>query len=175
MMGRRRRGLGLRASGFRKSVWLVSCALIAACRAEAADAGAGSAKSAAGLAIPAGWQAAPKIVEAMAGSNAVERPEAWAEPAMGCYAVAFAVPGGAPAEVAEQLTGALGSGTVARDVVAPGPDGGTMTFSFERGVYRGRVRAELQRVESAVVACFWNDREPAACEAACKTILGGAK
>jgi hypothetical protein len=138
---------------------------VAACRAEA-DTGSATAPVAAPLAIPATWQAAPAIADAIK-AGGVERSDAWAEPAMGCYA-AWLVAG---ATKIEDVVAGVGSGA-ARDVVATA-DGAT--FSFERGGYRGNARATVAGEHTTVVACFWNDREPAACEKACAAVLGGAK
>ena len=41
-----------------------------------------------------------------------------------------------------------------------------------RAPYRGRLRARDRSRASTALACFWNEREPAACEAACTTLLG---
>jgi hypothetical protein len=51
-----------------------------------------------------------------------------------------------------------------------------VTFGFERAPYHGTLRAELASTGAvSALACAWNAREPAACEAACVALLGGAK
>src|SRR4051812_39837826 len=94
---------------------------LAACRAEG-DTGGAAAPAPAPLAIPATWQAAPAIADAMKAGGAVERSDAWAEPAMGCYAAYVAVAG---ATKVEDVVAGLGSGA-ARDVVATA-DGATFS------------------------------------------------
>jgi hypothetical protein len=87
---------------------------------------------------------------------------AWAEPARGCYAAAIAVKGKAAAE--QLVTELAKEGAVAHDVVA-GETG--VTFSFVRAPYQGRAQAVFDAEGVAAKACFWNEREPSACAAAC--------
>jgi len=127
----------------------------------------------------------------------VEGAEAWGEPAMGCYAVwlAFRAEGGAEAIGQQVIAGftaaAMGSGAgsqatqgsqaaqatqsakmTVKDVAAPTGEEGVLALAFERGDHRGRLRARLGGGRVAALACFENQREPLACEAACTAFLG---
>ncbi len=144
---------------------------------------------ASGLTPPAGWQAMPELAAASRGAlgkgATVDGAEAWGEPAMGCYAVWLAIgaPGTAEAVARQVVAGftaaAAGSGTGARltfkDVAAPAGDEGVLALSFERGDHRGRLRARLGGGKLTALACFANQREPLACEAACTSFLGAIR
>jgi hypothetical protein len=146
-----------------------------------ADASAPQAHAA--LVHPDGWRQLPAIAVAVTAAAAshgarVDAVEAWGEPAMGCYAVGLELrggPAGAQALADEVLRGVAGLGTLAvSDVVAPtGPDG-VLAFAFAAAPYHGRLRARLAAGRIAAIACFANQREPAACAAACGRVLGGA-
>jgi hypothetical protein len=159
---------------------LAALAALAGCgRAGAAP------EQASGLAAPAGWQVLPQVAaaaKAALGAGAViDGAEAWGEPAMGCYAVwlALRAEGGAEAVGAQVVAGftavASGSGSgaqlVVRDVAAPSGDEGVLALAFERGEHRGRLRARLGGGKITALACFANQREPAACEPACNGLL----
>jgi len=58
-------------------------------------------------------------------------------------------------------------------VVAPETADGIVALSFEKGAHRGRLRARIAAGKITAVACFANEREPAACDAACTGLLGG--
>ena len=66
-------------------------------------------------------------------------------------------------------------GLTLSDVVKPdpkAPDAGVLMLSFARPPYRGKVRAPIAKTGAiAVLACFWNVREPVACEAACNQLI----
>jgi hypothetical protein len=157
---------------------------LAACRAS--EAGPTS-----GLAMPAGWRAMPELVTAAtdAGKQAklrVDGVEAWGEPSRGCYATWLAVTGerGTPDTLAELLVADLSTtpalaGITVTEVVKPTvstAESGVLSLAFARGPYRGRLRAQIGKTGAyAVLACFWNEREPLACEAACASLLGGMK
>lgn len=168
--------------------------LIAAAAGAAALAGCGRAGAApdqaSGLTPPAGWQALPPIAaaaRAALGAGAeVDGAEAWGEPAMGCYAVWLAIraSGGAEAIAGQVVAGfsaAAGSGSgpagtmIVDDVAAPSGDEGVLALAFERGDHRGRLRARLGGGRIAALACFANQREPLACEAACTAFLGALR
>jgi hypothetical protein len=136
---------------------------------------------ASGLTPPAGWQPMPAIAAAARGAikgAEVEGAEAWGEPAMGCYAVWLAIraTGGAKAIAEQVVSGFAAAGSAApmivKDVAAPSGDEGVLTLAFERGDHRGRLRARIGGERTATLACFANQREPRACEAACTTFLG---
>lgn len=146
------------------------------CRAEAGSGELGGAPAA--VAVPAGWQAANELAAAIAANKRVAHAEAWAQPAMGCYAGRVQLRATGTADtLAKQLVDALAveaPGIVVRDVVMPaaGADSGTLSFAFERGAYRGKTRATVRGTELDAIACFWNPREPVACEAACTGLVG---
>jgi len=138
---------------------------LAACRADAAPSS--------GVHVPATWRAMPELAAAVASGGHAAAGEAWGDPAAGCYAAWLAVRGeavGADAILAEVRRDA--PGITLTDVVKPqGP--GKLAFSFERAPYHGRVRATVASDgEIAALACFWNDREAAACALACTSVLG---
>jgi hypothetical protein len=149
---------------------------LAACRAEA-DPGSG-------ITAPAGWRTMPELATAVrtaAVDVTVSGSEAWGEPAMGCYATWLAVHAGgaAPDAMAQQLLDRIAAEKIeVRDVVKPtaGAETGTLSFGLARAPYHGRVRAELDR-DGRVTAlvCFWNQREPHACETACAALIGSAR
>jgi hypothetical protein len=176
----------IRRSGLRPPDRIVCAALvvsIAACRSS--EAGPGS-----GLTPPAGWTALPTLATAAseaakAGKIAVDGVEAWGEPARGCYATWISLRGGGGAadvmatELVKSLSGepAL-MGIVVRDVVKPaaGATSGVLALTFERGLFRGKLRAQLANDgKLAALACFWNLREPVACAAACDGLLGSMR
>ncbi len=131
---------------------------------------------------PATWQALPELA-AVVGDAAkgdgvtVEGSAAWGEPAMGCYAawLQLRLPATAPDALAQQVIAGLPVGTTTRDVVQPaaGADRGVLSLGFEHGAYRGKLRAQLAKDGAAsALACFWNEREPAACDAGCTALIG---
>jgi hypothetical protein len=161
----------------------LSIAALAACRSS--EAGSNS-----GLTPPPGWSALPSLATAAsdaakAGSIKVDAAEAFGDPARGCYAAWIAMHdgGGAPDAMAEQLVRGLSVdpnvwGILVRDVKMPAPGAarGVLSLGFERGIYRGMLRANLANDGAiAALACFWNLREPAACEQACKGLVGSMK
>jgi hypothetical protein len=115
---------------------------------------------------------------------------------MGCYAVWLAIRAEGTAEavgrqiVAGFTAAAAGSAattsststagdsfaaTIVKDVAAPAGEEGVLALAFERGDHRGRLRARLGGGKIAALACFANQREPLACEAACTAFLGGLR
>jgi hypothetical protein len=152
---------------------------LVACRAS--EAGPGS-----GLTPPAGWQALPSL--ATAASDAaktdgvvVDGAEAWGDPARGCFGAWLALRAGsrAPDALADMLVASVKTENVeVRDIVKPaaGAAAGTLSFVFDRLPYRGKLRAQLVRDgHMTVLACYWNDREPVACETACTQLIGSMK
>jgi len=134
------------------------------------------------IAVPKGWVADPALAKAASGAAgpAVTHSDAWSDPARGCYALAIDLHGGAVAidVAAEQLLAALGeAGVKPHDVAKPAPgERGMLVLGFDRGGYRGKLRAELVNTGDVhALACVWNQREPKVCEAGCATLLGGAK
>jgi hypothetical protein len=152
---------------------------LVACSAAGAEPGA-PAEGRAGT-PPAGWKQLPPIAAAVgaaarADGVAIDAVDAWGEPALGCYGVWLTLRGGtadAPA-LADQVLGSVKawSGSIG-EIVKPGPPEGVLAFAFARPPYRGRVRAHLGNGRITAIACFGNQREPAACEAACTRALQG--
>ncbi len=153
------------------------------CRSSQADSGSG-------LTPPPGWAALPALATAAteaakAGGITVDGASAWGETSRGCYATWFALRGGGGAAdaMADQLVRSLSAepalaGIVVRDVVKPaaGATTGVLSLSFERAMYRGKLRASLgSEGKLAALACFWNLREPVACEQACNGLLGSMR
>lgn len=155
---------------------------VTACRSSAADPGSG-------VTPPNGWSALPQLATA-AGTAAkqtgitVDHVEAWGEPARGCYAAYLGFAGAVgPADVvAQQMVASLSAepalaGIVIHDVVKPGGSAsgaaGMLELAFERAQYHGKLRANIGADGHVrVLACFWNQREPAACEQGCTSLLG---
>ena len=121
---------------------------------------------------PAGWMPLPILASAARTQIDGARAEAWGEPAMGCYAatLTFAQRGATSALLAD-----VQKSVSVHDVVAPTTPAGVLAFAFEKAPYKGRVRATLDGKTVTALACFWNDREPAACEAACTGMIGSMR
>lgn len=139
------------------------------------QAGAQAPAAASGLTAPAGWQALPEVARAAAdaakGEGLTVATEAWGETARGCYAVWLSLAGGG-ASVEHVLAGLAAEKLEPTDLV--NPDGaGIVAFAFARPPYTGRMRARIAEGRVTALACFANQREPVACEAACTTVLGG--
>ena len=126
-----------------------------------------------GLQAPTGWQALPAVASAarMAASSTgvnVEGAEAWGEPAMGCYAVWIAIAGGTSDELAEQIEAGLAAEQIKVTDVKPGE---VLAMTVERAPYRGQLLARAGDTGVSALVCFANQRERAACEATCTTLL----
>jgi hypothetical protein len=119
--------------------------------------------------VPAGWVPLPAMALAARAAIAGSSTDAWGEPAKGCYAatLVFGERGTVAALLAE-----VKQAVSLRDVVEPSAAGGVLSFGFDKAPYKGRVRATLDGKTVTALACFWNDREPAACETACTAMLG---
>jgi len=130
-----------------------------------------------GLTAPAGWIAIPEIATAVAtaakdAGSTIDGSEAWGDPARGCYGVWLALHGdGASAE--QVLAGITGQTITTTNIIKPETADGIVTLSFEKGAHHGRLRARIAAGKITALACFANEREPAACEAPCTTLLGG--
>ncbi len=140
-------------------------ALAIGCRAEAGPGGA--------ITPPAGWK--PLLDLATAARTAiatdgvtVDTSEAWGEPAIGCYALHLVVHGG-PSNADHIADGLKRANVTVTELAKPE---GALSFAFSRAPYHGRLRATSGSGSTAALACFWNQREPVVCEAACTTLLG---
>ncbi|HTJ41331.1 MAG TPA: hypothetical protein VL463_04520 [Kofleriaceae bacterium] len=132
--------------------------MLAACR------GAAAAPAAAELGVPASWIELPKVAETMRGAHVTAA--AWGDPSAGCYLVAASARGAK--EDAEDARHALASGLGL-------PVGSPIDGEIKEAGLRGKVRgwsepAGEDDVVSTAVACVYNDREPAACAAACDAV-----
>jgi hypothetical protein len=131
---------------------------------------------------PAAWQPLPELAAAVADAAkgdgvTVDGSAAWGERAMGCYAAWLQIRGkaAAPDTIAQQVIAGLPANTTTRDVVQPaaGADRGVLSLAFEHGGYHGKLRAQLAKDgTTSALACFWNEREPAACDAGCTALIG---
>ncbi len=123
-------------------------------------------------AVPAGWVSLPALAIAARTEIPGSTADAWGEPAMGCYAATLTFPerGAVGALIAD-----VKHAVSVSDVVEPSAAGGVLSFAFEKAPYKGRVRAMLDGRTVTALACFWNDREPLACEAACTAMLRSMK
>jgi hypothetical protein len=101
------------------------------------------------LAVPSDWRTLPEIAKQLG----VDGARAWGDPARGCYAVDFAL---SDLDRDDALAHLRAAGFTIDDAGA-----------FARGAYRGRLRLDA----GGARACFWNDREPDACAAACTQVL----
>ena len=131
------------------------------------------------LTLPAGWTPLSALADAARAATIDEagaRPitvEAWGDTVRGCFATAIAIglrSADAPA-LATELRTALatsiaiddwreGNGVVSARLAKPG----------WHGTLRGLVSARTE-LRATVFACFYNDRAPARCEAACTSLL----
>jgi hypothetical protein len=139
-----------------------------------AVAACGRANGDASLPLPPGWRALPELAQAIGATAELDAVEAWGEPAMGCFAARIAAKGGG--DPSAELLASLDKERVAtRDVVKPDGDG-MLSLAFVRtsgrDAYRGRVRARVDGGGIVALACFHNEREAVACEAACTSLLG---
>jgi len=135
---------------------------------------------ASGIAPPVGWTSLPEIATAVGAAAraegvTVDGAEAWGEPAMGCYAAWVGLHGeGATSQ--QVMQGLEAAKLTLTDVVKPElGDDGLITLAFERAPYRGHLRVRVAAPALTMLACFANDREPAACELACTPLLGALK
>ena len=160
---------GLRASGEAGRLLLAAVFFLGCGKAEAVPVGAELPVPQA----PAGWSEMPDMAGAIAAAAHVGTGDvhAWGEPARGCYAAWLGVAEAAGSDAVERdLRGV--AGLTVHDVAHPAP--GEIALAFERAPYRGRLRAATGGTRLTALACFWNEREPAACAAACAKLLGGA-
>jgi hypothetical protein len=153
---------------------------LAACdraRAQAGPEGAGAARLAGVVTVPADWRAQPAIAdEAARAAGADADAAAWGEPGLGCFAVVVSARAAKqrPEDALEELRATL--------TESLGLDGWTATNPTDvRGrLARGGLRGELRGgvvpapPKGALVtmaACFYNQRDPDACRAQCQAVL----
>lgn len=150
------------------------CAL-AACGQAGAQA---NAPASSGITAPAGWQALPEVAHAVgdaakADGVRVTGSDAWGDTARGCYAVWLKL-SGSGVSVDQVLAGIASETIETKDIVKPTSEDGTglVTLAFSKPGYTGRLRARIESGTITSLACFANEREPVACEAACTALLG---
>ncbi|HUS31781.1 MAG TPA: hypothetical protein VMZ53_24935 [Kofleriaceae bacterium] len=170
---------------------LVAALPLAACRASEAGPGSGTGSAASsGLSAPAGWKALPSLANAAhdaakTSGLAVDSAEAWGETARGCYGtwLSLTTTRAKPLKLADEFVKGIETepslaGIALTEVVKPAAttDNDMLSLAFAKPPYRGKVRARLVNDgHITALVCFWNEREPAACEAACGQLLGGLK
>ena len=154
------------------TVALAACSAAAAAPGTPAAAGAADRAPGAPHAVPARWVALPPIAAAVTAAAPGATADAWGDPAQGCYAVWLAIPGAAgdaPA-LADQIVAGL-TGLSPTELARPTGPGGELSFAFARPPYHGQVQARLGHGQITATACFGNQREPLACNAACARVL----
>lgn len=131
------------------------------------------------LAVPATWTEQPTVADAArtamgAGGQRARAVAAWGDPVKGCFATAVAIElaaGEAPTRFGDELRAALAAGlTVDGWTVEPGG----LRARLSRQGWHGQIRARVTTRtggRATVVACFYNDRAPARCAAACDAVL----
>jgi hypothetical protein len=129
---------------------------------------------------PAGWQRLPAAATAArsaagAPGIAVEQIEAWGESTTGCYALWFALRGGSSGAdaIAKEIVEGLATEKFA--VSDSAVTDGVFELAIERTPYKGRLRAQVGDGKVTGLACVANQRDPASCDAPCKTMLGAIK
>lgn len=159
-------------------------ALVALCSCRVSEAAPNS-----GLTPPPGWSSLPSLATAArdaakGGMLTVENAEAWGETSRGCYAAWLALAGGTHSRsaLADDIVQGIEkepalAGITVSELAKPAdlePD--NLSLAFARKPYRGRLKAQLSKDgRVALLACFWNEREPATCEASCTALLGSMK
>jgi hypothetical protein len=132
-------------------------------------------------ALPAGWQELPELARTARdtlASGTIDRLDVWGSPARGCFAAHGALRGAAreAGTLQDDVLGSLRgeprlAGLLVHDIIIR-PDGG-IALAFERAPYRGTLRVVPGHDGAADgFVCFANDREPTACEVACKQLAG---
>jgi hypothetical protein len=135
--------------------------------------------------VPAGWVTLPAVAQAgqiAAKVAARDRPlvvRSWGQPSLGCFATIVEITSTRAehaARLAESFRATLASdGPVDGWTVTDGPTAeasATLTRGALTGAVRGRLATDAAGVPHAVfAACFYNEREPARCQAACTGLL----
>jgi hypothetical protein len=180
---------------------MLALAALASCRASEAAPSSGLTAPPGWSSLPSLATAARDA--AKDGKLTIENVEAWGDTARGCYAAWMALAGGAKSRSALADDIVLGiekepalAGIVVTDIVkGPNlePDTLSLTFDlnsaslrdaarsskagpFDRKPYRGTLHTQLSKDgHVALLACFWNEREPAACAASCKALAVSMK
>jgi hypothetical protein len=172
---------------------LIALAALAACEASAAQpapppavAAPTAIQPALAAALPAEWVPLPAIAAA-ALTAAREVPgvtagaAAWGDPAAGCYVLAADVHGAHRDRlrtVLDRMGWQLDAQAVMHAWQVPATDAdpaeltGRLTVGGLTGSVRGLISFDARALPRAgLAACFYNDREPKACEAACAQLL----
>jgi hypothetical protein len=172
---------------------LIALIAIAACDASAQPAAAPPAvaaptaiQPALAAALPAEWVPLPTVAAAATIGTAEVKgvtvdAAAWGDPAAGCYVLAVDVRG-AHRDRLRAVVDRMGWHLDAQAVmhawqvpateVDPGEITGRLTVGSLTGAVRGLVSFDARGLPRAgLAACFYNDREPRACESACAQLL----
>ncbi|HVV82547.1 MAG TPA: hypothetical protein VHE35_05680 [Kofleriaceae bacterium] len=131
------------------------------------------------LTVPPTWPEQPSIADAAraaAAPDAAGRPlavDAWGDPNTGCFVVAIALglQSADAATVLAQLRTALAA---AAGVDGWHEDAGAAGAHLSRPGWQGELRAQVSvrtTPRASAVACFYNDRAPTRCQAACAGLL----
>jgi hypothetical protein len=125
------------------------------------------------LAAPKGWLVDEKLSASAASAAAGEKIEvlgsdAWSDASRGCFAIFLDLRGGAT--TTDDVVAAIANEKIQTREVLAKPD--SLTLTFERAPYHGKLAAKIAAGEIRALACMWNQREPKACEAGCATLLG---
>jgi len=149
---------------------------LAACGS--ADATPPAEATASGIQAPAGWQTLPAAagaakLAATASNVTVDGAEAWGDPASGCYALWIQLHGGS--DGADALGAQILEGLAAEKITTSPEPGDGFALAIERAPYKGKLRAQLGDGRITALACVANQRDPAACETGCKSLLGAIR
>ncbi len=129
---------------------------------------------------PGGWQRLPAAASAArtaagAPGITIDQLDAWGEPTTGCYALWFALRGGGGG--ADALAKEIALGLTAEKFIVgdSAVTDGVFELAIERTPYQGRLRAQVGEGKVVGLACVANGRDPASCDAPCKSMLGAIK
>jgi hypothetical protein len=172
---------------------ILAAAVAAGCKGASADAPpadkapAWSPEPRHGIDVPADWKELPEVAATAvtAARNVREdllvHGHAWGEPSRGCYLAVVELHGKRRDTIPtlkKELEAAVGEGVeiTAWTSSPDAEDSSQIEARFTGKGFTGQLRAQLildrQRIGHALAAaCFYNDREPAACENACTPLL----
>ena len=137
---------------------------LAACSTAGADSSSVAENVFSGYKPPTGWISLPAVADVMrdvavASHAKVVGREAWGEPSRGCYAVWMKLSGsGATAEAVASSFGGTdavkaGGAILTSDIVKPTAVPGTLSLSWKRGAYAGKLRARIEKDSVAMLSC----------------------
>lgn len=139
-----------------------------------------------GIDVPADWKELPEVAAAAVAAargileDVVTHGHAWGEPSRGCYLAVVELHGkrrDSIASLKKELEATVGAGVeITGWTSSPDAEDSSEVEARFTGTLSGQLRAHLvldrQRIPHALAAaCFYNDRQPAACENACTPLL----